>query len=472
MNKVADIKRNLGRVPIQQKRILQILGIVVALVGWLFFTGGEENVRVSQVNQDSPTHATAKIDKASIIDGTELAKISAVQADKKKLIEEVRAKEALSLNEEDNASAFLGSPDLTVIKKSELDYIPEPVQEIKLLDPFKTAKSLKVLSSEKKYSPLLTSEETKPPTTSPLTVEKPDKLYAQTVVSDTIHQRNLEEMQRLEDKYNAEVAMYFQYLKTVNTKQNLAALNGVWRGGYEAKEGSRTTRQSKSIKNQPIKNVAVKEPVRLNYNPNIDRTKIGQSVLLPGDRILTEVEGNVNSDFNSIVKLNVIQGALRGAEIICEFRVSGAERDQPIVTCNSITWHGHTAPIKGFLTEPTKNNNYITGDTNYHTVSRWFALASSYLIKGYATLATQSGVEETYDPITRQTTRKNPEYTEEGLWIAAGGELANKTASIAGAYFGRPPTVKLNSGDVFGLLITTPIEYDWLPIIKKGRDVL
>lgn len=473
MGKLDNAKSNLNRIPVKQKRAILFLIVPIAIVAWVLFSGGEDAVDTNTPT-NSPTAPLAQLDTVTIKGGDNLSEITAEQRNKKILTESISEKEAIELKEGNNASAFLSAPNLKLEEKNTLGFINTPVQEIELIDPFSTAKSLPHTAPKDKYAPLLTS--------SILTTEQPNKLYAQdlSVVNSEQAQKEREEREAKQAKHDAEVAMKFQYLMTISAKQNLSNLNSTWIATASNNNvGNVNNRANNTRVNTRPNNSTTAPPSGLTkdesntfHDPSVDRTKIAQPVLLPGDRILTKVKGNVNSDYNSIVVLEVVHGALKGAEIICSFKVGGRERDQPMVTSTSITWRGNSSPIKGFLTEPTKNNNYVTADVDYHTISRWSALASSFLIKGYSEMAVQSGIKTIYDPVTGKTTREFPKYTEEGLLLGATSELANKASGIASQYFGRAPTVKLNDGDVFGLLITVPFEMEWLPPIKKGRDVL
>ncbi|MEA1987813.1 MAG: hypothetical protein U9N57_01230 [Pseudomonadota bacterium] len=382
---------------------------------------------------------------------------------------EEKKQESEVLSGKTTHGAFIATPDVFDVDdtgfKAE-DFDTEKVESFEPKTSIDEPKpEPKTPIDEPKVEPKTPIDEPKPEPKTPIDEPKSSNAKApQTAInqSQSQYQPMSDAEKALQAAYKEELGRVFNYVQTITQKDTemvQMAATSSWKQTYSETHSS----GDKLEKPATIQSAS---GTSKSYGEN--RDKVGIPILLPGDRLISEVVGNVNSDRPSKIVFRVNQGALSGAEIIGNYK---AQKDVPVIELSTITWKGHTGVIRGVATDPMNNNNYVTGDVNYHTISRWTALAASYLVKGFSAALSVSGTTISKD-INGNETTATPEYTTEELWIQAGGALANKGADIAGAYFGTPPTVKLHDGDVFGILIFEAMDYDWLPPIKKGTDVL
>ena len=275
-------------------------------------------------------------------------------------------------------------------------------------------------------------------------------------LSDPNYEKNLEAKRQA---HKDEVARILGFSQAITKEWQKNRTAGTWVASYKPKDGKEN--------GLPATNAVKGKSTKTTVDVGENRDKIGYKALMPGDKLLVRLGENVNSDYPSKITFIVTSGTLEGALIMGDYSASG---DRPVINLSSITWNGKSSGFKGVITDPFKNQNYVEGDVDYHSFSRWSLLAVSLLTQGYSDALANSGSSTT--TVGGISTTTKPKYTQDELLIQSAGALANKGADIAGSYFDTPPTVTVKENTIFGILVTEPMLEDWLPNIVKGKDVL
>lgn len=442
-------KQNLQKIPPKSRKVMgAVLLVPAAIVLWVAYslvtgTDGQE--------QDEPQDAAAHVDNK--IGSYSLDRQESSVSDTYDALLKAGEKEQVEIaSEMSNHNSFIATPDVHKIKSTAF------TQDINPPKPPEVKAEPQVIDDVYKTNPLMPVAD-KPKAETPI-----DKEPAKETAID--RQANLREIEAAarERKIKADEAKFNQYLAfatSVQTKDRALmeqASTSSWHTAYTAStaqssEEGELSSESKSATGSVFTSTPSKSLKR---------------GLLPGDRLIARVVGNVNSDRPSPIVFHVEQGALRGAEIIGKFHSKGIV---PVIELESITWGNRSSSFRGIATDIINNNNYVTGDVDEHTLARWVALAGSLLVQGYSAAVAISGTSSK-ESIQGETTVSTPKYSDSELLIQSAGTLAGKGAEIASGYFETPPTIQLYDGDVFGILIIEPINDEWLPPIKKGTDVL
>jgi len=455
---------NLKRMPPKAKKIGKIIAAIpIIFIGYIVYgamTSKPTAIVPEQQGQSSLTNL-----------GVEGRAVDTVSSDYIRLQKENdKAKANEVLNNGQTGGAFIATPDVKKVANTAFtkeEFLDGVNVSTEVEEPHKAD-----IDASEPLSPLMTEtnpdtqQEENPETqqSSPLFAKKPDAPHYPSEGAQPIQVRQLSSEKRQEQyedekkAYESRVGKIVAFTQVVADDWTKSRIAGTWQKAY--------TKPKDSNADTPRDNGAYpNKGATVDIGDNRDR--IGYKALMPGDRLLARVDANVNSDHPSKIIFVVTTGALEGANILGNFSAQG---ENPIIVIETITWKGKTAAMKGVATDPFKNQNFVEGDVDSHTLSRWTALAASYLIKGYSEAIMNSGSTTTSNGTSTTTAR--PMYTQNELLIQSGGALAGKGADIASQYFGTPPTITIDQGEVFGILITEPMILDWLPLIVKGRDVL
>jgi len=474
---LSDMKKNLGKIPKKTRKILWTVGAIpIGLMIYLFSTNektlpewaGAKELR-GQAVADNPNLDQAK-------------KLDSASSDYMDLIKTRDAETAKAVIESDSLNgAFLGTPDTIDITSTAFT-----------MEEFKAASEEIAQEIEKSEKTEADPKEKEDSTeTSNIDDDASDKIDATLASAKELasridpkieNQRVNELLGKQKDAEKAlenQVAQYFAFNQQIIQHWNQPSSNSPNWTTVIPSEPINNANNATNMVSRPQTRVNLATPPNstepktvANDTVNIDvgdyRHITGAKALLPGDRLLATLNENINSDYPSPLSFTIASGVLDGAVVMGSFSSS---YDRPVIKINSITWRGKSAAISAVATDPSENTNFVKGDVDYHTIERWTALASSYLVKGFSDAIVNSGSVTTRDAVGNTTTTQ-PARTKDEIYIQTGGALATKAAGIAEAYFNTAPTITIKSGEVMGLLITDALIAEWLPNIIKGKDTI
>lgn len=184
---------------------------------------------------------------------------------------------------------------------------------------------------------------------------------------------------------------------------------------------------------------------------------------------------DINSDYPGMVRAKILGGPLDQAMLIGNYTVPFIEdpyrpRDKIRIAFNQLVYNRITFPISAAGLDTQSMTDYISGDVDYHYLTRWGGLIGANILKGIGKAVATTGTSYSNDgsgtiyqqPITA---------TGDQLKIAA-GEVGSELSQIARQQFDRPPTVTSDRGSMIAIFFLKEINDDRLPMLFNSREQL
>lgn len=184
------------------------------------------------------------------------------------------------------------------------------------------------------------------------------------------------------------------------------------------------------------------------------------SILKPGDMVYAVNKVKINTDYSA---KNVVV-----AEVVSpDKRINGSVafgsfdmiKDSLVLRFNRIKYpSGKIESIEGYAIDESSYMTSVRSDYDNHYFQRYGLFLAGTFIKGMAEAVTQKsrqGSAIVYDAQGNPagSTQGNYEMTAEDQLIISGGEVAKELSTVLAKNLDRPPTVTLDYGQTFGILI-------------------
>jgi hypothetical protein len=191
-----------------------------------------------------------------------------------------------------------------------------------------------------------------------------------------------------------------------------------------------------------------------------NKDKKAESFVKPGDMLYAKNKIAINTDYSAqnVVIAEIISNDKKtnGAKAFGSFQM---KKDSLVLQFNRIQLNdGTSVAIDGYA---INENDYIAtvrSDYDNHYIERYGLFFAGAFVKGLADAVTQKAGQNStvvYDangnPVGN--TSGNYELTAQDSMIIAGGEVATQAADILKQNMNRAPTVTLNYGQTFGIVI-------------------
>lgn len=193
-----------------------------------------------------------------------------------------------------------------------------------------------------------------------------------------------------------------------------------------------------------------------------------------GAMLYGQIQADMNSDYPGMVRIKALGGPLDQCLMLGEYTVPFIEdpyrpRDKIKITINQMVYQRNSYPINAVALDTKSMTDYITGEVDYHYVTRWGGLIAANVLKGIGKAVATGGQTPTNDgsgliyqqPITA---------TSDQLKVAA-GEVGNELSTIARQQFDRPPTVTKDQGEMVAIFFMQEVNNDKLPMIFNSREM-
>jgi intracellular multiplication protein IcmE len=181
-----------------------------------------------------------------------------------------------------------------------------------------------------------------------------------------------------------------------------------------------------------------------------------------GSVMFAILETGINSDEVSPILAKIVSGTLQGSKILGKFsRIN----DKLMITFNVINMPGYqsTTNITAVAIDAATARTAVSGLTNYHYWLRYGSLFASSFLSGVSqglTSSSQTLKGGFLMPVLQQRSLSPTEEIMTGL-----GKAGEAYASVMGANFTVPPTVKIPSGAGIGVLFMSDFK---IPVKGNG----
>lgn len=193
-----------------------------------------------------------------------------------------------------------------------------------------------------------------------------------------------------------------------------------------------------------------------------------------GAMLYGQIQANMNSDYPGLVRIKVLGGPLDQVLMMGEYTVPFIEdpyrpRDKIKMTLNQMVYNRNTITISAVGLDTKSMTDYISGEVDYHYVTRWGGLIAANVLKGIGKAVATGGSTPSNDgsglvyqqPITA---------TGDQLKVAA-GEVGAELSTIARQQFDRPPTITKDQGEMIAIFFMQELNDDRVPMIFNSREM-
>lgn len=228
------------------------------------------------------------------------------------------------------------------------------------------------------------------------------------------------------------------------------------------------------------------EPVKLdepifNENNNNNNNNNNQNVAVndehieipTGTMLYGQIKADLNSDYAGMVKVSVMGGPLDKSLLLGTYSVPFIEdayrpRDKIKINLNQMVYERNTIAITAVGIDTRSMTDFLSGDVDYHYVTRWGGLIAANVLKGIGKAVATGGSTPSQDG-SGLVYQKPITATTDQLKVAA-GEVGSELSSIARQQFDRPPTVTKNQGEMIAIFFTQELNDDRVPMIFNKRE--
>lgn len=180
------------------------------------------------------------------------------------------------------------------------------------------------------------------------------------------------------------------------------------------------------------------------------KKKVG-TVIKAGTVMYATLDTGINSDERSPILATIVAGELKGSRMIGEFTLVG---ETVVVAFNKINIPAlsTSSACKAVAIDPDTARTALAHDVDNHYLLRYGSLFASSFVSGFASAVTSSGSQSSSGAGGLVVT--HPALTIGEQIAAAVGAVGTAYATIMGANFQTPPTVRVEGGASIGVLIT------------------
>jgi intracellular multiplication protein IcmE len=182
--------------------------------------------------------------------------------------------------------------------------------------------------------------------------------------------------------------------------------------------------------------------------PDITLPKYSKD-LKAGDILYGVTELALNTDVISPVIVTIVQGELKGARAIGEFKLSG---ESLVMSFNKIvTKDGLEIKVEALGIDPATSGADIQARVNTHFFERWGSLIAASFIEGFGEAVSRKSqrVYISGDTVVEDGLGK----TWEEVSYESLGKVGSRAANQVEKRFDRPPTVTVRVGQSVAVLI-------------------
>jgi hypothetical protein len=193
-----------------------------------------------------------------------------------------------------------------------------------------------------------------------------------------------------------------------------------------------------------------------------------------GAMLYGSIQANMNSDYPGLVRVKVLGGPLDQSLLMGEYTVPFIEdpyrpRDKIRMTLTQLVFNRNSIPINAVALDTKSMTDYISGEVDYHYVTRWGGLIAANVLKGIGKAVATGGTTPSNDgsglvyqqPITA---------TGDQLKVAA-GEVGAELSSMARQQFDRPPTITKSQGEMIAIFFMQELNDDRVPMIFNSKEM-
>ena len=175
----------------------------------------------------------------------------------------------------------------------------------------------------------------------------------------------------------------------------------------------------------------------------------GGPIVKAGSVMFAVLQTGINSDENSPILAKIVDGPLKGSKLLGQFK---RVNDKVVLSFNIINMPGYqsTTQVNAVAIDAKTARTAVSGLTNHHYWLRYGSLFASSFISGVSeglVSSSQTLSPGLLMPVLQQKKLSPTEEVMTGL-----GKAGSAYASVMGANFHVPPTVKIPSGVGIGLL--------------------
>lgn len=179
-----------------------------------------------------------------------------------------------------------------------------------------------------------------------------------------------------------------------------------------------------------------------------------------GALMYASLDTPINSDEPSPVRATIVSGPLAGAVM-----VGGYDRvnEKVIISFDMLSFEGNSIGINAIAVDPSTRRTAIASHVDKRTFSRWAAVIGSALFSSFTDSVANGNTSITINGTT--TTATQGQFSSADQAKIALGEIGDRTAPMADAYFNRPPTVYVNSDKhpAVGIMFMAETRAEWIP---------
>lgn len=193
-----------------------------------------------------------------------------------------------------------------------------------------------------------------------------------------------------------------------------------------------------------------------------------------GTMLYGQIMANMNSDYPGLVRVKILGGPLDQSMLFGEYTVPFIEdpyrpRDKIKMTISQLIYNRNTIPVSAVALDTKSMTDYLSGEVDYHYVTRWGGLIAANILKGIGKAVATGGTTASNDgsglvyqqPITATTDQ---------LKVAA-GEVGSELSTIARQQFDRPPTITKDQGEMIAIFFMQELNDDRIPMIFNTREM-
>lgn len=186
-----------------------------------------------------------------------------------------------------------------------------------------------------------------------------------------------------------------------------------------------------------------------------------------GTVMFAVLDTSISTDEPSPVLATIVQGKLKGAKLIGEFKHPNARAGRVLVTFNRMSLPHMTRSItmNAVALDANTAHTAIADYVNHHYGLRYGTLIASSILKGIGEAVVKSGSTSNFSQFGVQVSHEK--LSQEQLLLAGLGEAGSQYAQSLRSNFTTPTTVRVFAGTSIGVLFTQDL---MIPAILSDKN--
>ena len=165
----------------------------------------------------------------------------------------------------------------------------------------------------------------------------------------------------------------------------------------------------------------------------------------------------VNSDEPGPILAQVLNGRLKGARLLGEFK----RNDESVsLSFKAVSYGKETSALSALAVDPATARTGIATDVNHHYISRYGALLAASFLEGFGEAIQQDGTSVVVNDFS--VASESDFSTADQVAIGV-GKVGEALGDAAKKNFDRHNTITVDSGTAIGVLIMAPLQAEWIP---------